>query len=82
MIQERIEQVKLLQQELLNHPMCLKIEEDKHYITVFFPNAVAGIDGVRHGLAGGKAKALKKLIEKCEEAWQADNPFIYPKKPT
>lgn len=75
MIKERIEKIKELEQELLSHPMCASYEDQRLYLLVAFPNSVDGQDGVRvhTNRVGGKAAALRELIERCENAWQQDN---------
>ena len=78
MIQETLAEITKLEKELKEHPMCFSYSDDGDCLIVCFPNKVAGIGGAYSKKAEGKTKALKKLLEACEDAWKADCPALYP----
>lgn len=78
MIQETLAEIKALEKELKEHPMCFSYSDSDGYISVYFPNEVAGISGIHGKKSAGKVKVLKILIEACEDAWKTDTPALYP----
>lgn len=46
-IQERIDECTKLMVEVKNHPMCFRFQEDKAYVTIFYPLGDFSVDGIR-----------------------------------
>lgn len=75
---QKIEALKTVEQEVKNHPLCLRFIDEPHYYRVLFPHNVKGIDGIRVAKNNQKAVSLERLLEKLEKFWRLDNPFLYP----
>lgn len=79
-IQENISEYSRLYQKLKNHPMAQHLLEDETHITMIFPTAIRGLNGVRVSKENGKIKAMIVLLQRAEKFWKLDNPVLYPKE--
>lgn len=77
-IQTYTANLEKLKAQVASHPMCFDLIEYKHHFLVVYPNPVCGIDGVRVAIDKSKSQALEIMLSRLEEAWQLDNPVLYP----
>lgn len=63
-----MKQLKKIKEEVLNHCMCAKFEEDEAQFRVIFPPGFYP-HGVQVDKAMGKAKSLEKIFEFMEKTW-------------
>lgn len=66
---ENIQIVNDLIEEVKSHPMCLRFCDDPCHYLVLYP-AGFRLDGTRASKDGGKAIALKRLLDAMELHWQ------------
>ncbi len=75
LIAERTETVKLAMQNVKEHCMCAKFQDDGYSFTVIYPAGDFATHGARCDYSrNGKAWALNKLLEVIERHWKESYP--------
>lgn len=74
-IQQNLDELARLRQQVLNHPMCFRLEEDtgSTRVLVEYPAgdfSCGGIQTSQHS----KAASFKLILEKLEAEWQGSLP--------
>ena len=68
---ENTAMVEQAMQNILNHCMCLRFEEDATHYRVFYPEDMYP-NGVQCSKGMGKRAALQKMLEVMERHWQSN----------
>jgi len=64
---QHIEQIKALENLLIESSFALDIKWKKNAVTVLFPYDICGLGGIRHHLECGKTKALESIINRLHK---------------
>ena len=75
---EKIERYRNAENKVKEHALCLKLVIEPHYLVVYLPHTIRGIEIMRIKKAGQKALALERLYLKLEKYWRLDNEVLYP----
>lgn len=73
-IQDRIDAVERAKQEVRDHPMCLRLEDDGAAFFVIYPCGDFAVQGCRSTYRDGKENALLRLLQVMERHWMESYP--------